>query len=79
MEPACSSYAKSRDEATVATSILIQERGGLADGRNAIVRFNDEGEYPVTVANPFSEKQEKELEWYFEEHLRFPFVDGVRS
>ena len=79
MEPACSSYVKSRDEGTVATSILIQERCGLAGGRNAIVSFDGQGEYEVTVANPFSEKEEKELEWYFEEHLRFPFVDGVRA
>ena len=63
----------------MATSILIQERSGLADGRNAVVSFDGQGEYPVTVANPFSEKQEEELEWYFEDHLRFPFVEGVRA
>ncbi|HMB08669.1 MAG TPA: tetratricopeptide repeat protein [Isosphaeraceae bacterium] len=63
----------------MATSILIQERSGLADGRNAVVSFDGQGEYPVTVANPFSEKQEEELEWYFEDHLRFPFLEGVRA
>jgi hypothetical protein len=31
------------------------------------------------VANPFTSEQERNLEWYFEEHLRFPFADKVRA
>ena len=63
----------------MATSILIQERSGLGDGRNAVVSFDGQGEYPATVANPFSEKQEEELEWYFEDHLRFPLVTSFQE
>jgi hypothetical protein len=31
------------------------------------------------VTNPFTSEQEHNLEWYFEEHLRFPFADKVRA
>lgn len=40
----------------------------------ATVSFNHGAEYPLTLRNPFLPEQEKELEWYFEEHLRFPFT-----
>jgi len=54
--------------------IRIQERPGGPDGPNAIVSFNNGPEYPITITNPFEEPQEQELEWYFEEHLEFPFT-----
>jgi hypothetical protein len=65
----------------MAQLISIQERGGPgADGTwQAVVRFNHGPENPVTISNPFLEKDEQELEWYFEEHLEFPFTRKVRA
>ena len=59
--------------------IRIQERPGGPDGPNAIVSFKNGPEYPITITNPFEEQQEQELEWYFEEHLEFPFTKKVRA
>src|SRR5437763_16087731 len=59
--------------------IRIQERPGGSYGSNAIVSFNNGPEYPITVNDPFKEKEEQELEWYFEEHLEFPFTKKVRA
>jgi len=59
--------------------IRIQERPGEADGSNAIVSFDNGPEYSITITNPFEEQQEQELEWYFEEHLEFPFTNKVRA
>jgi hypothetical protein len=36
-------------------------------------------DYPITVASPFDADQLEELDWYFEQHLRFPFTDQVRA
>jgi hypothetical protein len=59
--------------------IRIQERPGGLDSPNAIISFNNGPEYPITINNPFEEQQEQELEWYFEEHLEFPFTKKVRA
>src|SRR6266568_8999139 len=59
--------------------IRIQERPGAPDGSNAIVSFNNGPEYPITINDPFKEQGEQELEWYFEEHLEFPFTKKVRA
>ena len=61
--------------------IRIQERSGGPDGSNAIVSFINGPEYPITITDPFEDKEEKEqeLEWYFEEHLEFPFTKKVRA
>jgi hypothetical protein len=56
--------------------ITISERAGLPEGHNAVIRF-DRAEYPITIKDPFSNAEEELLEWYFEEHLRFPFVRDV--
>ena len=60
-------------------TISIHERGGETDSPNAAVSVNGEGEYPVTVRNPFSPQEEARLEWYFEQHLRFPFTQQVEA
>ena len=58
------------------TLIGIAERGQDPDGAfRARVSFADGGEYEVTVTNPLDADQEKRLAWYFEEHLRYPFLD----
>ena len=56
--------------------IRIRETG--TDGQ-ATVSLDDHGDYPIVVADPFDadDEAEKRLEWYFEEHLRFPFTDRV--
>ncbi len=59
--------------------IRIQERTGGSEGTNAIVIFNNGPEYPITITDPFDDQQEQELEWYFEEHLEFPFTKKVRA
>jgi tetratricopeptide (TPR) repeat protein len=59
--------------------IHIQERAGGQGGSNAVVSFDNSPEYPITISNPFSEKEEQELEWYFEEHVAFPFIKKVHA
>jgi tetratricopeptide (TPR) repeat protein len=68
--------------------IRIQEIPGTAtttDGSNgtstaqATISFDNGPSYSITISDPFKEEEEKELEWYFEEHLRFPFIDTVRA
>ncbi len=59
--------------------IRIQERTGGPDDTNAIVSFDNGPEYPITITNPFDDQQEQELEWYFEEHLEFPFTRKVQA
>src|SRR4051794_33143270 len=62
------------------TVITIREQGRTpGGGDSATVHFDHQGEYAATVANPFSAELEEELEWYFEEHLRYPFTDQVRA
>jgi hypothetical protein len=63
----------------VLISIQEQERPKRRNGWNAVVRFDNGPEHHITISNPFSDKQEKELEWYFEEHLEFPFTKKVRA
>ncbi len=59
--------------------IRIQERAGGQDGSNAVVSFDNGPEYSITISDPHTEEEEKELEWYFEEHLAFPFTKKVRA
>src|SRR4051812_48876905 len=61
------------------TLITIREQGKTKKSHKAAVSFDGEGEYQASITDPFSEKEESELEWYFEKHLRFPFVDRVRA
>ncbi len=63
----------------MAQLISIQERGEIEGGWQAVVRFNNGPENPIKVSNPFSDAEEQELEWYFEEHLAFPFTKKVRA
>ena len=58
------------------TVIEVAERGHNADGSFQVrVSFSERGEYEVTVTNPLDRVQEDRLAWYFEEHLRYPFLD----
>jgi len=59
--------------------LSIQERSGGSESSNAVVSFDNGPLYPITISNPFSDEEEQELEWYFEEHLEFPFTNKVRA
>jgi tetratricopeptide (TPR) repeat protein len=59
--------------------IRIQGHPGGPNGSNAIVSFDHGPEYPITISDPFTEQEEQELEWYFEDHLTFPFTNKVRA
>mgnify|MGYP001096203811 FL=1 len=41
----------------------------------AVVSFDHGPQHQITLQDPFEPKQEELLEWYFEQHLRFPFTD----
>ena len=58
------------------TVIRVEERAAAADGSfGARVSFGSGAEYDVTVSDPAGPDEEKLLAWYFEEHLRYPFLD----
>src|SRR5207249_1130743 len=61
------------------TLIRIQEHPNGPNGSNAIINFNNGPDYPITISDPFSKEEEKLLEWYFEEHLHFPFTENVKA
>lgn len=57
--------------------ILIRELNATENGFEVELTFDAQGDYPITIQDPFSAKQEQELEWYFEDWLRMPFTDQV--
>lgn len=58
------------------TVLRLTELGQNDDGTFRVrVSFGDEAEYQITVADPSDEATDKRLSWYFEEHLRYPFLD----
>jgi tetratricopeptide (TPR) repeat protein len=59
--------------------IRLTEQSRSEDGSFVVVVEYEEGSrYEVTVSDPASESDEALFGWYFEEHLRFPFLDGDR-
>ncbi|MEU0548763.1 tetratricopeptide repeat protein [Micromonospora sp. NPDC005979] len=57
-------------------AISVSERSCQRDGSFvARVSFPGVAEYEVTVTDPAEPGDEARLAWYFEEHLRFPFLD----
>ena len=60
------------------TVITIQERKNPGQGPNADLVMDHGVEFPITITDPFSAEDEERLEWYFEEHLLFPFTNQVR-
>jgi tetratricopeptide (TPR) repeat protein len=62
--------------------ITLTERVRSADGGFEVaVGFEGGGEHLVTVADPLAGNPDGErlLAWYFEEHLRYPFLDRDRE
>ncbi len=61
------------------TIIRIRQQEPAADGWEATLSFDSEGEYPVKITRPFDAEEEGLLAWYFEGHLRYPFTDQVKA
>src|SRR5947209_9284686 len=61
------------------TVISIQAHSELAGVFQAKISFDQVPEYDITVRAPFSKEEEERLEWYFEEHLEFPFTNQVKA
>ncbi len=59
--------------------ITIREGQQTAEGFAATVRIDGQSDYPITVSDPFSARQEQDLEFYFEEWIRFPFDQRVKA
>jgi tetratricopeptide (TPR) repeat protein len=59
------------------THITIREQ--TTDDANALLIFDHGEEYPIIITDPFTEGEEGRLEWYFEQHHRFPFTNQVRA
>ena len=58
------------------TAIQISQLSAEPDGSFVVrVSFGDEAGYETRVSDPATEGIERLLAWYFEEHLRFPFLD----
>ena len=63
-------------------AITIREQGKTAAGFKAqvIIENHNRVEYEIPeIKDPFREKEEKQLEWYFEEWLKYPMLDQVRA
>ncbi len=50
-----------------------------SEGFAATVSIDGQTQYPVSVRDPFDEKQEKDLEFYFEEWIQFPFDGQIKA
>lgn len=63
------------------TIIRIQEQPQTAQPGAALLIFEHGVQYEIAVRDPFGDdpRKEEDLEWYFEEHLTFPFVEQVRA
>lgn len=62
------------------TVIRVAENGERGDGPfQALIGFSNGAEYEITVASHADAEAESELEWYFQEHLKFPFLDADRE
>ena len=57
--------------------ITIREQSQTEKGFNATLVI-DGNNYNITVSDPFEPKEEQELEWYFEDWLRYPMLDNVK-
>ncbi|HET7012554.1 MAG TPA: hypothetical protein VFI65_01505, partial [Streptosporangiaceae bacterium] len=56
--------------------VRIAERTGPGNGAFAArVSFGDQTEHDLEITDPGDAESENRLAWYFEKHLRFPFLD----
>lgn len=54
-------------------TLTLRHKQTTASGFVATLNIDGQSQYPVTVSDPFTEQQERELEFYFEQWIRFPF------
>ncbi len=59
--------------------LTIREEGINDGGFTATLNFDSGNSYPITVTDPFTNQEEKQLEWYFEEWLVFPTLDTDKA
>ena len=60
------------------TVITIREQSKTETGFNATLAIA-ENHYNITISDPFETKEEQQLEWYFEQWLRYPMLDNVKA
>jgi hypothetical protein len=60
-------------------TITICEREEGASGPGADLIFDHGERFPITIVDPFDEKEETRQGRYFEEHIRFPFTGQVQA
>ena len=58
--------------------IVIREQGKTETSFNATLVIAEDS-YEITVSDPFEPRQDQELEWYFENWLRYPMLDNVMA
>ncbi len=61
------------------TTLQIRELPNVQTGPNASLSFDHGPEYSLTLSNPVPADEEQDLEWYFEEHLRHPFLKEEKA
>ncbi|MCZ8120525.1 MAG: tetratricopeptide repeat protein [Microcystis sp. LE18-22.4A] len=59
--------------------LTIREEGINDGGFTATLNFDSGNSYPITVTDPFTNQEEKDLEWYFEEWLVFPTLETDKA
>ncbi|TRU47331.1 MAG: tetratricopeptide repeat protein [Microcystis aeruginosa Ma_QC_Ch_20071001_S25] len=59
--------------------LTIREEGMNDGGFTASLNFDSGNSYPITVTDPFTNQEEKDLEWYFEEWLVFPTLETDKA
>nr|WP_228060526.1 MULTISPECIES: CHAT domain-containing protein [unclassified Coleofasciculus] len=59
--------------------ITIREQQSTDSGFRATLSFDGRVNYPITITDPFTPKEEQQLEWYFEEWLVFPQLGTVQA
>ena len=61
------------------TVLTIREQQQTDTGFTATLNFDSGNSYNIIVKDPFTPKQEQELEWYFEEWLVYPMLSTVKA
>jgi tetratricopeptide (TPR) repeat protein len=61
------------------TVITICELNTTETGFKAELSFDGKNRIPITINNPFSAKEERRLEWYFEGWLEHPMLDTNKA
>ncbi len=59
--------------------LTIREEELTDQGFVATLNFDSGNSYEITVSDPFTPRQEGELEWYFEEWLVFPILETAKA